>query len=159
MRVLFNLVVMSALFVSYNAAESNVADTSHTMNMLGEGTTTRRLRRYEYTMKDLDKTDNSGGEERGAIDVSKLDDALNSKLGVLVSPNKKRKALNDIDDEAGLFKKLRQDEATSKAVLAKLQKTTAESPTNSLSKSNTFIMKEKQLDDLMSADKIEKALV
>ncbi|POM76647.1 Secreted RxLR effector peptide protein [Phytophthora palmivora] len=106
MRVVYVLLAVSILFSCSNGTELTVLNTTPQKDIRVEGMTGRRLRSYD--MGDLD---NASNEER-AFDISKLDD--------LMSADKIRNALKNIDDQEALFKTWHVDEATSKAVLARL---------------------------------------
>ncbi|OWZ01281.1 RxLR effector protein [Phytophthora megakarya] len=156
MRISF--VLMLSFFASKGAAEWTASNVGPTKISRTERDAVRLLR--SYGMEVLDKKDNGRDEERGTIDISKLDDALTSKLDDLLSSDKIGKALKNLGDQETLFKTWYADETTSKAVLARLKKLPAEDIANKniLEKYKGFIKKEREFDDLVSADKIEKAL-
>ncbi|OWZ24454.1 RxLR effector protein [Phytophthora megakarya] len=85
---------------------------------------------------------------------------MKEKLDDLMSADKIEKALVDPKDRDALFKTWYADEATSKSVLARLQRTPADTLANSkiISKFNTFIKKEKELDDLLDPVKIKNGM-
>ncbi|POM79257.1 Secreted RxLR effector peptide protein [Phytophthora palmivora] len=108
MRVIFVLLAAPTLFFCSNGAELTVLNTTSQKDIRVEGMTGRRLRSYD--MGDLD---NASNEERASpFDLSKLDD--------LMSADKIQNALKSIKNQEALFKTWHVDEATSKAVLAKL---------------------------------------
>ncbi|OWZ10044.1 RxLR effector protein [Phytophthora megakarya] len=82
------------------------------------------------------------------------------QLDDLMSAKKIEKALADPKDREALFKTWYTDEATSKSVLARLQRTPTDTIANKkiISKFNTFITKEKELDELLDPVKIKNGM-
>jgi hypothetical protein len=108
MRVSFVvLVTASALLVLRDGGLASATSVGH----LEIGETSQRFLR-SYSMLDLDEKDSASGEER-AIDTSKLDD--------LLSADKIKATLNNVDKQDALFAKWFQDKAMSDAILKKLQ--------------------------------------